>query len=629
MNCAEKVTFRSNGRGVLICVAILLLALFCFWGVSAMPAQWNAASENNSFSRVELAKVSTYDPDIFSKWWVPLAEKRGLWVDFGEIRDEPALEFVIGSGAWNMRFLLGNRTVAEMDFTVEEYTARDSETTLNNRALIDAPPEALGGYDGVALIQTVGREAWISYVKPLASRQSAVVYNDLPLFHADKSGNTQHELTGVVGYFVSDDGASLTLQMQSISELDILLLGAADDKGRVIATFPDNTVLETINTSDQWLYEYSALRTRGDYSLADIYLQYRYIDTDGTTRPDEVKAVKINPFKPYDDEVYNGTEIRTQDNLDLFDFARQDGDIVTFAGDYIKLDRMIFVPPDRRLVLNAGQTVELTNGATIFCRGPITVNGSESNPVRLISPDGTGDGLVVLQGNASSLGRSEVNWLICDNLDEVNSGIYHLTGCVTFYESDVTICDSQFLNNKSEDGLNIVRSDMAIENCKWSNTFQDAFDGDFCTGYFEGCYFEKTGNDALDVSTSRIEVRDCAFRDIHDKACSIGEASIAYIENIDVVNAQAVIGAKDSSQITARRLWGENVLFGYLAYQKKPEFGHSTAYIEDFVLEGKTDFDYMIEDEETYYLDGKRKLPRAKKKEALLIEKIINEEPIQ
>jgi hypothetical protein len=211
----------------------------------------------------------------------------------------------------------------------------------------------------------------------------------------------------------------------------------------------------------------------------------------------------------------------------------------------------------------------------------------------------------------------------------VISGIYHLTGCVTFYESDVTLRNCQFLNNKSEDGLNIVRSDMAVENCTFSNTFQDAFDADFCTGYFDGCHFENTGNDAFDVSTSDVKVLNCSFRDIHDKACSIGENSKAYIENISVVNAQAVIGAKDLSEVTAKHIRGKNILFGYLAYQKKPEFGHSTAYIDDFVLTGRTDFDYMIEKDETYYLDGKLKLPKSKKKEALLIEKIINEEPIQ
>jgi hypothetical protein len=440
---------------------------------------------------------------------------------------------------------------------------------------------------------------------------------------------TQHDITGAIGYFVSDDNANLTLQVQSISELDILLFGIADGNGNTIATFPDNTVLDTVNTSDRWLFEFTLKRNKRDYSLSDIYLQYRYIDPDGTTRPDEVKTSKINPFKPYDNEVHNGTEIRTQDNLAEFDFVKQNGAAVTFNGDYIKLDRMLFIPKDKHLVLSAGQTIELTNGATIFCRSTITINGTESAPVRLISPDGTGDGLVVLQANSSNFGRSEVNWLICDNLDEVISGIYHLTGCVTFYESDVTIRNSQFLNNKSEDGLNIVRSDMAVENCIWNNTFQDAFDADFCTGYFDGCHFEGTGNDAFDVSTSNIKVLNCTFRDIHDKACSIGEASTAYIENIDVVNAQAVIGAKDSSQITAKNLRGENVLFGYLAYQKKPEFGHSTAYIEDFTLTGKTDFDYMIEGEEIYFLDGSQKLPRGKKKEAILIEKIINEEPIQ
>jgi hypothetical protein len=312
------------------------------------------------------------------------------------------------------------------------------------------------------------------------------------------------------------------------------------------------------------------------------------------------------------------------DNLALFDFVREDNGLVTFAGDELRLDRMLFVPPGKRLMLRAGQTIDLSNGASIVCRGGIDVNGASDAPVRLISSDGTGQGLVVLQADR----RCKINYLICDNLGEVHSGVYALTGCVTFYESGADFLGCSFLNNRSEDGLNLIRMDFSIVDCTFSNTFQDAFDADFCTGYFDRCYFERAGNDALDVSTSEITVTNCAFRDIHDKGISIGEASTAYLENIDVVNAQAVVGVKDNSVVTGKNIRGENVFIGYVAYQKKPEFGHSKTEFTNFKLAGKRDFDYLIEQREIFILDGKQKFPRSKKKEAIIIEKIINEEPI-
>jgi hypothetical protein len=208
---------------------------------------------------------------------------------------------------------------------------------------------------------------------------------------------------------------------------------------------------------------------------------------------------------------------------------------------------MLFVPKGKKLVLKAGQTIDLSNGASIICRDAIEINGTKQSPVNLISTDGTGDGLVVLQAN-SSLGRSTVNYLAAD--------------------------------------------------------------------------------DAFDVSTSAYTVRDCTFKDIHDKCLSIGENSEAMIAGITADNAQAIIGAKDSSTIRAKNLTGKDIFIGYLAYRKKPEFGHSTAYIENMTLTGARDFDYLIDDGEIYYLDGKQNFSKGKKKEALIIEKIINEEPI-
>jgi hypothetical protein len=316
--------------------------------------------------------------------------------------------------------------------------------------------------------------------------------------------------------------------------------------------------------------------------------------------------------------------MRTVDNLDKFPFVKVEDGKVTFEGTRITLDRMLFVPPEKRLVLNAGQTIDLSNGASLVCRSAIEVNGTEDSPVRLVSTDGTGHGLVVLGGKE----RSKVNYLICDNLGEVHSGIYALTGAVTFYESDVDFYGCSFLNNRSEDGLNLVRSDCSIVKCTFSNTDQDAFDSDFCTGYFEDCYFELTGNDALDISTSNFRVLNCTFRNLHDKALSIGEASTAYIENIDVENAQIVVGVKDKSTVTGKNITGTNTFIGYAAYQKKPEFGHSRAELENFSLNGKQDFDYLIEKEEILFLNGNQKYPRSKNKEALIIERLINEVPI-
>lgn len=593
------------------------MLVFAIIAIRSFSARSNSEgiSTLKNYKRLDLTDVSQFNSRIFRKQFVALPNKRGIVLDLNQVYSSPLIEIVFSDGDWNIQFMRYDYIIAETQITVN-----------NQRQIITVPTEALGGYDTLAMVPLNGRNQFIAYLRPIDSYERNVL-ETTTIITNPYEGSTQHDLSGAIGYFDTDNGTNISLKVLSISELDVLLLNIVTENGKIVAEFPDNSILETSNTSDLWFYTFTATKTGREYLLAELYLQYRYINEDGSTDQNEVKTEQIDPFKPYDKEVYNSTEIRTHDNLATFDFVRQNGETVSFDGRNIKLNQMLFIPKGKRLVLEAGQTIDLSNGASIICRDAVEFNGTKSEPVKIISSDGTGDGVVVLQAN-KGLGRSKINYLICDNLDFIENGIYYLTGCITFYESDVDFYGCQFLNNKSEDGLNVIRSDMTAKNCTFCNAYQDAFDSDFCTGLFENCHFELTGNDAFDISTSTYTVKDCTFKDIHDKCLSIGENSTAAIEGINANNAQAIIGAKDLSTVHAKNLSGKDVFIGYLAYQKKPEFGHSTTYLENMQLTGATDFDYLIEADETFYLDGVRKYSNGKKMEALIIEKIKNEEPI-
>jgi hypothetical protein len=589
----------------------ILSAVFLFFDIG------NLNREN--YKVIQYSDISIYDPYITRKQFIPLPDRKGLFVRFKEVCRQPVMEMVAAPGAYTISFYRFGLKITSMEVDVDS----------SNRVVIDVYDTVYhSGYNGLAVVPLSGKNHYVAYIGLLENHTQVVIKNPVSprKFTGQTLGNpdpntSQHDITGVIGYLDRDDGEFIYLQAQSISELDVELLAIVTNKGKKIASFPEQTVIETIVTSPRYLVPVAARiasEGRKEYERSRLYLEYRYVDSPAK------KTSKINPFTPYDDSVHFGTEIRTLDNLDKFPFVKLDNGTVTFEGAQITLDRMLFVPPEKRLVLNAGQTIDLRNGASLVCRSAIEVNGTEDSPVRLVSTDSTGHGLVVLGGKE----RSKVNYLVCDNLGEVHSGIYALTGAVTFYESDVDFYGCSFLNNRSEDGLNLVRSDSSIVKCIFSGTYQDAFDSDFCTGYFEDCYFELTGNDALDISTSNFRVLNCKFKDIHDKALSIGEASTAYIENIDVENAQIVVGAKDSSTVTGKNIKGKNTFIGYAAYQKKPEFGHSRGELENFILAGRQDFDYLIEKDEVLVLNGKQKHPRSKNKEAIIIDRLINEIPI-
>ena len=64
----------------------------------------------------------------------------------------------------------------------------------------------------------------------------------------------------------------------------------------------------------------------------------------------------------------------------------------------------------------------------------------------------------------------------------MDSGI-GLMGSLNFYQSDVEIIDTKFLNNSAgDDYLNIIRSNFIIRNSYFENAYSDALDIDFSKG---------------------------------------------------------------------------------------------------------------------------------------------------
>ena len=148
-----------------------------------------------------------------------------------------------------------------------------------------------------------------------------------------------------------------------------------------------------------------------------------------------------------------------------------------------------------------------------------------------------------------------------------------MTGAVTFYESPVAISDSEFLGNRSEDALNIVRSDFSIDKTLFSDTFSDALDADFTKGEITNSYFSKAGNDAIDASGSIIEIENISITGAGDKGLSVGERSEVSAAGIQIKNAQIAVASKDLSQTTITDINISDSEIGLTAYQKKSEFG--------------------------------------------------------
>ncbi len=619
VSISAKLSFML-GLAVLLAVCVFAVIFINYIG------QTKSKIDESHYTHFTAEMLSEYNPYGYSKKYLAVGNSKGFSIDLPELSNASYFEMMI-EGKYNIKYYRGTEFLGENKISEENeaivFNAEDS------RKIVVGVPEKAVGYDRIILEPYAGNVFSLSYYSSINSVEENVVLQPteamkLTSAYIGDGIGSQYEVQGLFAFLKNWDGGALSLQLESANtELDMQLLQIENESGQVLAVFPDGAVLPKVDdlkkNSDAPLYIEYALPI-GEYQPYDLYVCYRYKDGN------EIKRQKVNPFTQINEEVYQGTLIRTQDNMSDFSNLRQENSKVFFTDEYVVLDKALFIPKGLTFVIKEGQTIDLHNNAFVISRSALFVEGTEQRPVIITSTDDSKDaGIAVIQAQD----RSACNYMICDNLGELSSGIYHLTGAVTFYESDVDFNNCEFLNNRSEDGLNTVRSDVSIINCAFKNTFQDAFDSDFCNGIFDGCYFEATGNDALDVSTSDFAVINTNFMNIGDKAISVGEASKIKITNVHAENVQIGIGAKDNSVVTASNVSIKNAFIGFCAYQKKPEFGPCTMIIDGYSLAGSIDFRYLIEENDKLFVDGQRWEASQKQKQALIIERMINEEPIK
>lgn len=266
---------------------------------------------------------------------------------------------------------------------------------------------------------------------------------------------------------------------------------------------------------------------------------------------------------------------------DLPWLTERDGHWYIRRGRHV-LNRKLLIPPGKGLLIEAGAELDLRQQACIISYAPVQAFGNEERPIRLFSSDGSGQGLHLIEAG----GLSVFSHVLFSGLSNLQTAGWTLTGAVTCYESDVRIANCVFRENRSEDGLNIIRSNFYVENSLFALTSSDAFDADFCKGEVVSCTFRQTVNDGLDVSGSVVNVRNCRFENCGDKGMSVGEDSDATMQQATFSACNIAVAAKDLSTFTGRNLRLHDCRQGFVAYQKKPEFGPARLVIESFEASG-------------------------------------------
>ena len=268
-------------------------------------------------------------------------------------------------------------------------------------------------------------------------------------------------------------------------------------------------------------------------------------------------------------------------------------------GSYV-LNQTYIIPPNFLVVCEEGVTIDLQDMGGLISYSAMNFYGTQKNPIIITSSDSSGQGLCVINVDEKSI----VDNVIFNNLASFDKNQWGLTGSITFYESDVSISNCVFSNNRvGDDFLNIVRGQFEISDSKFTNILADAFDSDYSQGSITNSSFTFCGNDGIDISGTKLNIKNVYLDHIGDKGLSAGERSTIKADSVSIINSEIAICSKDLSKIEISNYYLENNTIGFTAFTKKSEFGPAEIIAKKCIsISG--DIPYLIEVGSVCTVDG-------------------------
>jgi hypothetical protein len=330
--------------------------------------------------------------------------------------------------------------------------------------------------------------------------------------------------------------------------------------------------------------------------IGDLRLEAQIINTDFP------RAYAINSFGNSQDinasiALYKKIKQANYVHLPFVAIDSLNKAILFKSGTYATAETLNF-PAGYTITIEPGFMLDLSSNASFISKSRIIAEGTQTNPISFTSTSNTGGGLFITDVDQESI----LNYCIFSNLSNPNNELWEVSGAVNFHESDVTITNSQFKNNRCEDALNIIRSEFTLQDSQFYDTFSDSFDGDFVSGLIKNCQFYNSGNDGVDVSGSQLILENVLIQNPSDKGISAGEASTMSGNNITVENGEIGIVSKDFSTISFTDVTLNNTRLGFSAFQKKPEYGTASITINR-ISQLNNETNYLIERESRLIID--------------------------
>ena len=410
-------------------------------------------------------------------------------------------------------------------------------------------------------------------------KQQRVVYDDTTVFE----DTPEYFVNAYIQRKLND---SVLLHIENYFPRNIILLGTGKK-----ARFADFHFIRMPG-----IKAYSGSHADSARIWADTLSRYLFFMIKGHS---ETYVTAIHPW-PVPRGLTPRQELMKKVNLKLPVFAKVKGKDIYVKPGKTLVDYPVVIPKGYVVHFGKGTTLDLVQHALFLSFSPVIMEGTPDKPVIITSSDSTAEGFTLLQVKGNSVIRN----VQFTNLNTLDYKTWQLTGAVTFYESNVHLENVLLKNNQCEDGINMIRSQFTLEDARFENTYSDAFDADFSNGLVRNCTFYNVGNDALDLSGSRIRIDSVYANYVNDKGISGGEDSHLVVSRVVVNHANIGMASKDLSDVKVSDSRISNCRYGLVLLQKKAEYGPATMEIRNIRIL-KTNPKWLVEKGSAIVLDGK------------------------
>jgi len=408
-----------------------------------------------------------------------------------------------------------------------------------------------------------------------------------------------HPVNALNVFFEEQTKEAMVLSIENHRKFPLKILGLGTVDGRkfggvdtevLIAGHARKTVKIPLNNAYQRLFVNKKKRKSGfdlNKDIEKIVLNYSVLGTE---------KVLNSPILPWTEEGIQASDVillKQKANLKAFKFLIVDeaNRTITCKRGAWQLTKPLIIPAGYTFYMHGDTQIDLLHGNTMIVSfSPVRFMGQKDAPITFTSSTNGGSGLLVLNTTDTSL---VAHCKFTQLSNSIRPG-WVISGAVNFYKAPVKIKHSAFTKNRCEDALNIISSYFELEDVVFTDIYADAFDGDFVKGQITNCFFDKIGNDAIDVSNAEIEIENVLVNLAGDKGLSAGEASQLSAKNCIVKNSEIGVASKDQSVINIAGSLLMNNKLAFTAFQKKSEFGPAQIFADSVELKENT-YDFLIE----------------------------------